>query len=814
MSQITRIEMWRDVGFQEGAVEVPSVNDHLALLPHSDDELGYLRIEYEDGIKTSTEDFFSAFTIPLAFSDDILSYSYLRVTYSYNNVTSPQTFYGWIDDVALKSDTDGNPSIRVTWHIDMWRSYFSRAHFGYGLINRRPRSVFQPPQPVNAVIPKAVRSVPVVEPSLLWAVLNVIGEGESATVTRLTTMVYPVDPISPDRHVRFRLTADDTTPRTAPSLNQTVSGAYDEFMSLDPDSIISAFISPVCPWGVPHDYTNDTVTLFGGPAVHRYAEGHFSSDTLPYVTSVSGGNERYPTVKAVLSDDQEVKDDWFKLITNTSAYGAVRHQISDWKMQSFLFDVPYDSTYLIAVMEESSYGREISRSTDSEPIMAVPWSTLVKKTGVVFNDVVSFTGDAVLGRCDTIEWAVRDDSNGEMGKEAIHRLVVRNWNTTTTEISKDYNGYLVFKGRPESVRWAGYTTGVSTEDVESKPVPRHKGEERGYLSSRTGRYPEYTIPVSPVTSDDTSVVYLTGFDGAPVFTVPWGRTVDHADVSLNVTSSSVYLRLRFNGRTGASEGTEAIVPVPTIPVTTNSWSSYVYSGTRDADIAQRKAEAESALISGIASSVTGGVSNAVFASIGGINRAQLKDAAEVYADRAGRWEEKEGGNYREAYRREYGGFMTATKEIKPAVGPGVAAGASVGIGAATSLIEYGLTTRMNGILQGITDQATARQADAIAQDTTGMDWYNNCDWLRFVTVVPDPYSLERWSSDQELNGCTVSEAVPDCTSLISDGGPLRISELIVTGPIPPRARAYLRGRFANGVRIKTINHPVDSEDGE
>ena len=115
MATITSVVFWKDTGFTEGCPEIPSVNNSLPS-PY---------IEYGTGFRPSKLDFFNKMKVP----DDyvaLMDVSYMRVVYSSSN-SLPITIYGWVDDVSIVSDNPDNPVTEVSWHIDYWRTYSSRA---------------------------------------------------------------------------------------------------------------------------------------------------------------------------------------------------------------------------------------------------------------------------------------------------------------------------------------------------------------------------------------------------------------------------------------------------------------------------------------------------------------------------------------------------------------------------------------------------------------------------------------------------------------------------------------------------------------
>ena len=108
----------------------------------------------------------------------------------------------------------------------------------------------------------------------------------------------------------------------------------------------------------------------------------------------------------------------------------------------------------------------------------------------------------------------------------------------------------------------------------------------------------------------------------------------------------------------------------------------------------------------------------------------------------------------------------------------------------------------NDQIQRITDYATSNQASVQLITGSGTDFcVSPYKGMTLIKMDNDDYSVSQRANDLSIYGCTVSEPKTSCQSLIQAGGPLQIDNLIVTGAIPSHAKAYLRDRFAKGVRI-------------
>lgn len=279
-----------------------------------------------------------------------------------------------------------------------------------------------------------------------------------------------------------------------------------------------------------------------------------------------------------------------------------------------------------------------------------------------------------------------------------------------------------------------------------------------------------------MTSDN--VVYgVTGYSGELLKTLPWGIAFNTVAIRLIASASSVVVMLSFLDNTGegsdasnlspAVNGMTVAVPAITIDVTSNAWSSYVYSGARQAEMDQRQLQAES-------QAVSGGISTGVSALNGALSGAVL-------------------------------GAMVGT----PGGPLGMAAGAL--IGGVTSALGGALSTGANYAyqtgayadeMQRISDYSASNQTNTINIPGGSWDFFTNGIFgIHLVKMDKDEYSVTQRDNDIELYGVNVSEPMESCQALVNAGGPLQITNLTVTGNIPVEAKQFFRTRLSKGVRM-------------
>ncbi len=231
------VRIWRDCGFTEGTLEVPSKTSSLPSYQYSFTLPAVPR-----------EDLFNSFRIKHAY-EDLYDCNYLQVTYDMNN-GDDVTVYGWIDAVRCISDTAGSPNTLIEWHTDLWRTFLSKATFGAGVVTKRPQSGTVPPQTYSNMTQLAIGPTTAILPTTAgtywWAIMNITVTDSSTGITYFQTRAWPVNPNYPSN--RLTISYGSTTAE-APSYYETVQGSFDETIGIDPESIYAAWLSPIAPAG-------------------------------------------------------------------------------------------------------------------------------------------------------------------------------------------------------------------------------------------------------------------------------------------------------------------------------------------------------------------------------------------------------------------------------------------------------------------------------------------------------------------------------------------------------------------------------------
>ena len=284
-----------------------------------------------------------------------------------------------------------------------------------------------------------------------------------------------------------------------------------------------------------------------------------------------------------------------------------------------------------------------------------------------------------------------------------------------------------------------------------------------YIKNTQYGIEEYKATLNPpIKTDDVYKYVICGFDGEVIGALPWGITVSDYTYRLVIDSSAAYIQIRFDGYESHSEGLCFTVPLVPVALTENATSSYVYSGARQADIMQMRAEADKSYEKGLVSMTSGAVS--------GVSSGAMMGAL--------------------------GGPL------------GMAGGAIVGGisslvgGAISTTANRSIDYNYNDKFQDITDYRVAHQTNGLLMSGTGLDCImHNPMGIIIRKLKADDYSVSQRNADISLYGIHVSEPRTSCQSLIDNGGPVQITNAVITGTAPASAKRYIKQRLESGVRI-------------
>lgn len=758
---VTKLELWNDTGFVENSAEYPNLSDTLTNPDFT----------YTD-LHPAKENLFSYFKIKGVSYEELISVSYARVTY--DNISRP--VYMWVDSVSCVSDTP-NKLTAVGCHIDLWRTYLGNASLGYGLITKRIRGAADPIQscPYRYRLAGEYQELTVnaTGTDCYWMIVNINGHmSGNDKITRPMTLITPIDKDGVDK---IYVSDGENGAKECVTLQDFVTGSYDEKLALSPECINSAFISPYPPL--------------------KITQGKGTSAD-PYV------------IKTTLSEETEWIEETGKLqdfkraISASFSYNNIEVAWSDGSKTTYhegSVSNTWDSFVAGAVAIE---GGLTSQSTSS---ISSSGTYTVTTTDMPIIKLDNLFPGKTIGKGATLHlvsgsWKIKKECSITTTKHTSYTEVtsggtdVTMYNFTWDDVNQTWGDYWL-KYDPNSL--PSYT--LKTPSTKTQVVQGIDSYDNAhyFAFSDTSKYQEWTTDVD-VKTTDTSEAVLLDFDGNPVFSLPWGRGFTQCTVRNVITMTSAVIEVRFDGQDSRSDGTCAIIQLPSVDITSNAWSEYVYSGQRDYDISQRKIAAQQALVSAVTGSLQNTVSTGVMGSLGGINKGALNEADRTFQDNI---------MASIAGFPVLGGSGSAMKGVRSAaqMTGKTAGGAMLGVSVGGSLADYAAAQYFNGKLQDTEGTLKSKQSEALILAGSGWDWLYYGRMPGFVTLVPDDYSLTNFQNSITFNGITCSEPTADCSAYKDYTGPVQIQNLIVTGDIPVQAKYLIANTYGKGIRMKCVN---------
>ena len=291
-----------------------------------------------------------------------------------------------------------------------------------------------------------------------------------------------------------------------------------------------------------------------------------------------------------------------------------------------------------------------------------------------------------------------------------------------------------------------------------------------YVISTNLSLPEvYTVDLrdgdgNGITANDNNKIQIVDPTGAIYGCIPWGYTVSILKAYIDIGPAGANLVITFDSSTDddyttrSVEGLTITVPLPAIPVTSNAASSYYYSGEREYDQTVRALQRQQSAVEGITGSAGTALGGAIAgAMIGGPGGAVV------------------------------GGIAGLGMSVI-----GTSANAIIGQ-------EYDKKS------QEAVDKLKSKQAANVINMTGGSAWWSKGGvYWKLVVSVRDTQSAAELSDDQTERGYITDAWVPDCSSLIAQGGPLRIEGLEIKGSVPIEFKQYLAALFARGVHLDIL----------
>lgn len=286
-----------------------------------------------------------------------------------------------------------------------------------------------------------------------------------------------------------------------------------------------------------------------------------------------------------------------------------------------------------------------------------------------------------------------------------------------------------------------------------------------YTVSVAGTTAQGTVAhvITPVKTDSTHRIIISDYLGAILGEVPWGYTVTGwvCRLDYGTTGCNIIVDVQTQEGSNPEEGLRFTLPTFSLPVTSNAWSSYNYSGQREYDKRVREINKNQKAVDGLAGSATSAISGALTGAI-----------------------------------------------IGTAGGPiGAAAGAAIGLGSALLGvgIDYATQGGFDDALQSATDKLYSNQSNSLLLSAGGISWWNiGNKAYNVVFLEPDTVSKLEIDNFISINGYD-TEVPTNNAGAFLDGGPVQVRDLQVKGPLPPAAKSAIKQKLEAGVFIVENN---------
>lgn len=298
----------------------------------------------------------------------------------------------------------------------------------------------------------------------------------------------------------------------------------------------------------------------------------------------------------------------------------------------------------------------------------------------------------------------------------------------------------------------GSSTGPITIPNDPVIVSKEKnGVWRGMYRLTDGRITtSRTTSLTPFCSSEQERYCLTSTDGVKILDLPYNYSVDSVTTTLLCELDNPYFEISFKDSTyGNLEGMTVNIPLTTIPLNSNAYTAYVYSGQQEYDRSMRTVRSNSKALESTS------VQTASGALIGGFGQM------------------------------------------------GAIAGA--GIGLASGLLPYASEMLYsNDKEQALEDRLRASQPSVMVLTANSLISVMRSYCFKIKSIIPDDYSLTQITNTRNNFGISVDEILASCDTLVRStlpAGYYSIKNLIISGAAPKEAKDYIKNKFDAGVKL-------------
>lgn len=259
-----------------------------------------------------------------------------------------------------------------------------------------------------------------------------------------------------------------------------------------------------------------------------------------------------------------------------------------------------------------------------------------------------------------------------------------------------------------------------------------------------------TTSLTPFCSSEQERYCLTSTDGVKILDLPYNYSVDSVTTTLLCELDNPYFEISFKNSTyGNLEGMTVNIPLTTIPLNSNAYTAYVYSGQQEYDRSMRTVRSNSKALESTS------VQTASGALIGGFGQM------------------------------------------------GAIAGA--GIGLASGLLPYASEMLYsNDKDQELENRLRASQPSVMVLTANSLISVVRSYCFKIKSIVPDDYSLAQITNMRTNFGISVDEILASCDTLVKSSLPTgyySIKNLIISGAAPKEAKDYIKNKFDAGVKL-------------
>ena len=261
---------------------------------------------------------------------------------------------------------------------------------------------------------------------------------------------------------------------------------------------------------------------------------------------------------------------------------------------------------------------------------------------------------------------------------------------------------------------------------------------------------EWSMSFTEFYSTEDKRYIITDLDGVKVLDLPYDLHITKATMVLNVEPTEAHITVSLKDDIyGRAEGTVATIPLISLPINENAWSSYVYSGQREYDREGR-----------------------------------------IIQSNASAWKTTASG--------------AGSGAMMGAFGPqGLALGVVGGM--VGGLVSYG--TEMlyqNDEEQRILDRWKSNQTPGLLLEGGGWDKLRYSKGILLTYLEMDGYSATQLGNTRSNFGISVDEILSSCETMVKTTLPTgyySIKNLIISGSVPKEAKDYIKKKFDAGVKL-------------